>query len=547
MRITKHNCVLSLLLLTVLVLGGCEGELGSGNGSNGQHQADTTLTIVAGSESKEIEPIIQDWARNNRVHVKMIYSGSVDMMLELQKESFPYDAALPANSMWLRLGDMKLHRIKEEASIMRSPVVFGIKKSKAEELGWTQREVVVADILSAVERGRLRFAMTSATQSNSGASAYIGLLYALVGKPDVLTLEHLNEPGLKKDIRTIFGGLDRSSGSSGWLKDMFLARHASLDGMVNYESMIINANKELIARGEEPLYAIYPSDGLAIADSTLGFVQKEDNKEKLPVFIKLRDYLLSEDVQRRILGTGFRTGIIGINPEQADPSIYNPAWGIDVGKNISPINWPEAEVIYEALKLFQTSFRKPSYTAYLLDISGSMDGEGIYQLKLAMDLLLNQERASQYFIQASENDVTLVIAFNHDIAHAWKITGNNPEEMTTLLAEINRLEATGGTDIYRPVNYAITQFSQLGERMNDYLPSIILLTDGRSNRGSLHEVQQFWRGVNAPFDFPPVFGVTFGNADESQLRELAKFSVARVFDGRKDGLEAAFKKARGYN
>ena len=35
--------------------------------------------------------------------------------------------------------------------------------------------------------------MTSATQSNSGCSAYIGFLYALLGGPEVITSEELAE------------------------------------------------------------------------------------------------------------------------------------------------------------------------------------------------------------------------------------------------------------------------------------------------------------------------------------------------------------------
>ena len=52
-------------------------------------------------------------------------------MLDLRAKNFAYDAVLPANSMWIRLGDNKLHRVSDEASIMRSPVVLGLKKSKS--------------------------------------------------------------------------------------------------------------------------------------------------------------------------------------------------------------------------------------------------------------------------------------------------------------------------------------------------------------------------------------------------------------------------------
>ena len=44
----------------------------------------------------------------------------------------------------------------------------------------------------------------------------------------------------------------------------------------------------------------------------------------------------------------------------------------------------------------------------------------------------------------------------------------------------------------------------------------------------------------------PIFGITFGDADRSQLDALANATGARVFDGSKD-LVAAFRSARGYN
>lgn len=37
--------------------------------------------------------------------------------------------------------------------------------------------------------------------------------------------------------------------------------------MVNYECLVIQANQELEAQGREPLYVVYPTDGLTIADS----------------------------------------------------------------------------------------------------------------------------------------------------------------------------------------------------------------------------------------------------------------------------------------
>jgi hypothetical protein len=151
---------------------------------------------------------------------------------------------------------------------MTSPVVFGIKKSVAQRLGFVGREVRVKDILEAIKAKRLSFAMTSASQSNSGASAYLGFLYALLGNPDLLTKADLARPELKTGIRSLLSGINRSSGSSAWLKDLFLA--SDYDAMVNYESLIIETNHELVKSGKEALYVVYPVDGIVMSDFPLG-------------------------------------------------------------------------------------------------------------------------------------------------------------------------------------------------------------------------------------------------------------------------------------
>ncbi|MBF0231046.1 MAG: substrate-binding domain-containing protein [Desulfamplus sp.] len=544
--------LLEVVFVAVIIffMTGCE------SGSSSDSNSGKTFTIVAGSESKEIEPLIQEFASKNGFVVKMDYKGSVDMMLDLQQPNFPYDAVLAANSIWIRMGDRDLHRVSDEASIMRSPVVLGVKKTLAKELGWINKDITVHDILSAVRNKKLQFAMTSATQSNSGASAYIGLLFGLAGKPDVLESKHLADTKLQSDIKEIFGAMERGSGSSGWLNEMFISKYDTLNAMFNYESMVIALNKQLESQKKEPLYVIYPTDGLAIADSTIGFVNREvssdkqNSSDKKEFFIKLKDYLLSEKTQEKILKTGFRTGLIGMNPEKVDKSVYNPEWGIDLNRSISPIPWPSADVIQEALSLYQTTLRKPSYTVYLLDVSGSMQGDGMNQLKQAMTGLLDQKSAEKYLLQTSSDDVIVVLTFNHAVVKGWKIESRKPNDMKLLIDTINQLQPNGGTNIYLPVINALDILNKEGANIYNYLVSIILMTDGMSNDGKLSDVKDYLEKIkkkNSDFTLPPIFGVTFGSADDKQLKELAEFSTARVFDGRKDGLIKAFREAKGYN
>ena len=194
---------------------------------------------------------------------------------------------------------------------MRSPVVFGIKKSIAEELGWINKRVLTRDILKAATEGKLRFTMTSATQSNSGASAFLGFAHAMAGEPDVLDQKHVKDENMIRDLKALLSTVSRSSGSSGWLKSHFVEFYDRYDAMVNYEAMIIEANNELSRLGKETLYAIYPADGLMMADHPLGFFDR-GVEGRQQTFESLQQYLLSSDVQNQILELGRRTGFTGL-------------------------------------------------------------------------------------------------------------------------------------------------------------------------------------------------------------------------------------------
>ncbi len=263
-RTVLSVCILALaLILTACGPTPSDSAVSTGDSASGDHAfdygGDVTLRILSGSENQELEGILDDFVRERGVNIEMDYQGSLDIMRALQGETIDYDAVWPASSLWLTAGDTQ-YRVKHAQSISITPVVFGIRQSLAEELGFVGREVSVGDLLSAIQAGELEFCMTSATQSNSGCSAYIGFLYALLGNPDVITSENLQTPGLAEQITQLLSGVDRSSGSSDWLKDLFLT--GGYDAMVNYECLVISANQELEARGEETLYAVYPAASL---------------------------------------------------------------------------------------------------------------------------------------------------------------------------------------------------------------------------------------------------------------------------------------------
>jgi Ca-activated chloride channel family protein len=527
-------------LVLLLVSAACGREPASSNST--VTTSPPALTVLAGSENESLQPLVDQFAAARGVRIAVTYRGSVDIMLAMEDPSTAVDAVWPAASLWIDLGDVR-HRVRHVQSIMRSPVVFAVKTGVAGRLGWVGRDVTVRDILAAAETGRVRYMMTSATQSNSGAAAYLGYLYSFAGQPDVLTANHLRDPAVAGSIRRLLSTVNRSAGSSGWLKDLFLEKFDQYDGMVNYESMVIEANRAMAARGAEPLYAVYPVDGLAIADNPLGYIGASDaSKEGL--FKDLQRHLLSPDSQREIAKSGRRVGLAAADAS-LDRSTFNPAWGIDPARVLTPVRWPPADVIRDALTLYQTSFRKPSITVYCLDYSGSMRDAGQDDLKGAMRILLDTPTASRYLLQTSARDITIVIPFNDSIRDEWRTDGNEPARLAELFGRVNALEAEGGTDIYSPVLRARDAILRSGN-LEGYAPAIILMTDGRSENGmSLEQFERQWGASGKGRDIP-VYSIKFGKADDTQLTELARLSSGRVFDGSTD-LVRAFRQARGYN
>ena len=69
------------------------------------------------------------------------------------------------------------------------------------------------------------------------------------------------------------------------------------------------------------------------------------------------------------------------------------------------------------------------------------------------------------------------------------------------------------------------------------------MTDGMSNEGSYYELRNYYKNNNLDI---PIYSITFGSSSESELKEIADLSNAKVFNGR-DGLLKAFSEVRSYN
>ena len=497
------------------------------------YQNSHAFRILSSYENELVSKDVSKYAKNIGQDIQFIYKGDLDIVDELNANSSEYDAVWISNSMWLYLLDNP-YLATNSKSISISPVVFGIQKSKAKELGLVNSNVTNSKILDLIKEKKIKYVMSSVTQTNTGATAYLGFLAALAGNPEVLTEEMIHEKSLESDLIQLFSGVERVSGEEDYLKEMFLKSN-DYEAVVASESSLIEINKELVKQKKEPLYLIYPTDGVAINDSTFGFIGQNEEKEK--AFLKIQEYLLSDKGKEILVKNGLRTWYGGVN-DHSDSKVFNPDWGIDTTKYLNVTKFPSKKVITSALNLYIETLRKPTHVVFCLDFSGSMAGEGEKELNAAMEYILNYEKASSDRLQFSEKDKVTVIPFDSSVRDVWTI--DNAVETEKLLKEIQDEYPSGATALYDAI---IEGIRILDEESNDYTKTIIAMTDGMINIGSFQSLQRAYRNSH---DKVPIYSITFGSASERQLNEIADLSNARVFDGKTDLLEA-FKKVRGYN
>ena len=522
--------IIAVLIVRIMIFdSGGEGSKITPKNSNKRN--DKTFYLLSSDENRFVDDSLKAYAKKNKIDLDITHMGDLEIIEELNANADMYNAVWISNSLWLYMLD-NTSIYSESSSISISPVVMGIRKSKAKELDLIGKKVTNKDILELIKDKKIKYVMPNVLSTNTGATAYLGFLNTLAGSPEVLTTEMLDNETLATNLVSLFSGVERVSGSETYLEEMFINDN-NFEAIITSESSIININKKL--SGDNKLYAIYPVDGVPINDSTFAFIKNEDEKKEN--YFTLKKYLQSEEGQNELLKTGRRTWYGGVN-KNADKSIFNPNDGIDTTKYLTSVKYPSKKVINKAISLYLDEFRKPINIVFCLDYSGSMYGEGIDSLTKSMEFLLDSEKSSTENLQFSKKDKITVIPFESDARAAWgPYYGNNTNE---LINKIKDKPVGGATALYDAIQKGL---ESLKNESDDYNKVIIAMTDGVVNIGSFNTLSSYYRRNNYRV---PIYSITFGSANEKQLQEIADMSNAKVFDGKSD-LLAAFKEVRNYN
>jgi len=508
------------------------------------------LRIEATSVVRQLEEagIFDDFTAQSGIPVHLKYFGDVELLLKV--ENYTNDAPAGVDGMWLGSPIWAPGRLlQDKTSIMRTYVVMGVDPALADQLGWQSGDTLTTQqVMDAVAADLLRLGVPSASQDDAGANFLFAVIASIAKKP-FTTLADLQTDEMQAGLKTIFSAVMGSASDAGKLRDRFLEDQRSsnpeLNGFILPESMAISANRSLQADGLTPQRIFYIEDAIGVQDFPLGWVSGL-SEEKQAQFTQLVDYLRSPEVQAKIQTEGyFRTGMLGMQVENPDSSVFNPDWGIITDQNFVPASLPKDDVIKAALSLYQTVIKKPSETAFCLDYSPSMNGGGELQRNTAMHLLLDQEQAATYLLQSGPLDTTFALPFSNRVLDIGRVDGNDPNSLMNLYNWLLGTFRGSGTNVYGCAIDALDALRISGRQ--DTLPAVILLTDGQHNTGeSFDDLEEFYTRNGLTI---PIFSIMLGDANEDDLLPIARLTNGLICDGRggTDALVNCFKQLRGSN
>ena len=490
---------------------------------------DTPLRIVAATELEDLQPVIEDAADDLGFPIELSFpAGTLDNSQSLLDGAFDqqHDATWFATNRYVDILGAS-SKLADSTPIGHSPVAFGITSSKAAELGWDSRQPTWAEIAETAADGQVTFGMTDPSASNSGFSALVSVATALSDTGSALTSADIDR--ISPQLQGFFSGQTLTSGSSGWLTETWLADRSRADALINYESVL-----HTLVQEHPDVSVIVPADGVVSADyplSTLAAPAQPQAREKVAA---LSGWLLDRP---EVLTDSFRRPV--------DRGAELPA-ELDVPLLIE-LPFPANRTITDQLvAAFHNELRTPGDTVFILDTSGSMEGERLALLKDTMRSLIDgSARGAAGGVGFRDRERLTLLPFADEPATplTLRFSTTDPAPADQLTGEVDGLVAEGATAIYSALMEA---YGRVDAREGS-LPSIVLMSDGEVTAGAgLAEFRAFHAGLREPAADIPVFVILYGEANVAEMTAIAEMTGGKVFAALDGDLDSAFKEIRGY-
>jgi Ca-activated chloride channel family protein len=236
-----------------------------------------------------------------------------------------------------------------------------------------------------------------------------------------------------------------------------------------------------------------------------------------------REYLLSEEAQQLAVSNGLRPVNRGI---EVGPPL-DESHGVDLNQPEIVFSPPTVESIYAAQDLWQSA-RKDVNLVMLLDVSGSMDGNKINNMRQA---------AVQFVEQMGDDDVITIIAFSHELEMLANHQQVGPAR-GKIIDAIERLDANGDTALYDAIGEGALIIDDTASP--NFSNALVVLTDGVDTYSYRYAFDQALIDMAKAND-TTVFSIAYGSdADEDVLSRLALGANGNFFLGDEANIVAIY-------
>ena len=125
--------IIIVIVVSLMILSGQENEEGF------IKIKDKNFHLISNPDNKDVEEDLMQFAKKNKIKLTIDYADDLEVVDMLESGNKDYDALWLSNSVWVYM--LNNVRVSDSKSININPVVFGIKKSKAESLGFTKEDI----------------------------------------------------------------------------------------------------------------------------------------------------------------------------------------------------------------------------------------------------------------------------------------------------------------------------------------------------------------------------------------------------------------------
>jgi Ca-activated chloride channel family protein len=443
----------------------------------------------------------------------------------------------PAATSWLGIlqQDLTVRDVTnlvptQTPSLMQSPLVLAMPRPMAQALGWPNTPVGWADVLKLADDpqgwgryghpqwGRFQLGKTSPAQSTSGLHALVATYYAATGLSADLTAANVQDPKVVNFVRGVEASVLHYGDTVSSFFDGLHAADAKGSAM-SYVSAIATEEKQVLdynaTKPITPLVAVYPKDGTMVADHPYAILNapwvSAPQKAAAQAFLK---WLLAPAQQQRFLAAGFRD------------SNGHAASNLGLDNGIVPsgpalVLRSPAPAVLDLVRKSWDNVRKQARILLVLDISGSMAGDKLLQVKTAATAVLDV---------FSPNDHVGLWSFSDQIyrLNAIDSVGSNHAQVARQIA---LLVAGGGTALYRATSDAVKEVQ--GSWDPTRINAVVLLTDGQNSDPANSNLDALIQslGSQPPATTVPVFTIGYGqDADLTTLTRISRASTGRSYN-----------------